>query len=149
MSEMSFDRCVLVPCSSERSWVVPQRCLGEILTIPSAEELPPAEVLWRGEEIPVVDFGRDDPLPWRDQLTGAGLIAIVLGQQRDQACQYFGVAVRGGALGVCQFAQNDIEDLPGVETEYASATFRVNGNIYQVPDLLALQRTISAGNAII
>ena len=145
MSDNALGCCVLLPCSSERSWAVPQRCLGEIVTVPSSKEQPPAEISWRGQVVPVIDFGSTDTLPWRDHRGGAGLIAVMLGQ-RDEACQYFGVAVRGGALGISELPEDDIEDLPDTESDFTTAAFRMNGNIYQVPDLLALQRAIATGD---
>lgn len=148
MSDNAFRCCVLLPCSSERSWVVPQRCLGEIVTVPSSDEQPPTEIDWRGQVVPVIDFGGNDTLPWRDHRGGAGLIAVMLGQ-RDEQCQYFGVAVRGGALGVSDLPENDIEDLPDTGLDFTTAAFRMNGNVYHVPDLLALQRAIGAGDAVI
>lgn len=145
MSEMLSGCCVLLPCSSERAWVVPQRCLGEIVTVPTNDDQPPVEICWRGVMVPVVDFGREDAVPWRG---GAGLVAVILGQ-RDEACQYFGVAVRGGSLAVSKLVDEAIEDLPEALLDYATAAFRMNGNIYQVPDLLALQRAIGAGEAVV
>jgi chemotaxis signal transduction protein len=147
MSTPSSGYCVLLPCGKGRSWAIPQRCLGEIVTVPAAGDLPPEEVSWRGESIRVVDFGRQDAEPWRDQRGDTGLIAIVLGQ-RDEACSYFGVAVRGGNLGVSSLADQEIEDLPEALLDYATAAFRMNGNIYQVPDLLALQRAIGRGECV-
>jgi chemotaxis signal transduction protein len=135
---------VLLPCSAERSWAIPQRCLGEIVTVPATGELPPDEISWRGESVPVFDFGRQGEVPWRDQRGDTGLVAVVLGQ-RDEACRYFGVAVRGGSLGVSSLLEEEIEDLPEALLDYASAAFRMNGNVYQVPDLLALQRAIGSG----
>lgn len=148
MSNNASGCCVLLPCSSERSWAVPQRCLGEIVTVPSTDEQPPTEISWRGQVVPVIDFGSKDTLPWRDHRGGAGLVAVVLGQ-RNEACQYFGVAVRGGDLGVSELPEEEIEDLPGAELDFSTAAFRMNDNVYQVPDLLALQRAIGAGDAII
>jgi hypothetical protein len=148
MSEMTFGHCVVVPCCSEQSWVVPQQCLGEIVTISAGEEQPPQEISWRGEVVPVVDFGSKDSLPWRDQRGGAGLVAVVLGQ-RGEACQYFGVAVRGAGLGVSHLMEDEMEDLPETVLDYATAAFRMNGVIYHVPDLLALQRAVGAGKVTI
>lgn len=148
MSDETLSNCVLLPCSSTRSWAVPQRCLGEIVTVPATEDVPPAEINWRGEVVPVIDFGSGDPAPWRDQRSGAGLVAVILGQ-RDEACRYFGVAVRGGALGVSKLSEEEIEDLPDGEFDYSRAAFRMHDIVYQVPDLLALQRAISAGGAVI
>jgi chemotaxis signal transduction protein len=148
MSDNAFGCYVLLPCSSERSWVVPQRCLGEIVTVASSEEQPPAEISWRGQLVPVIDLGSGDTLPWRDHRGGTGLVAVVLGQ-RDETCKYFGVAVRGGALGVSDLPEDDIEDLPDSESDFVTAAFRMDGKEYQVPDLLALQRAISAGDAVI
>lgn len=148
MSDKPVGCCVLLPCSSERWWAVPQRCLGEIVTVPSTEEWPPAEISWRGQTVPVVDFGSKDTQPWRDHRGGAGLVAIILGR-RDEACRYFGVAVRGGVLGVSSLCDDEIEDLPHSELDFSTAAFRMNDNIYQVPDLLALQRAIGDGRAVI
>lgn len=144
MSAVSASFCVLIPCSSGVSWAIPQRCLGEIVTVAAADELPPQDISWRGESIPVVDFGPEDVLPWRDPRSDTGLVAIVLGQ-RDEACSYFGVAVRGGELGVSALADEEIEDIAAALPDYAAAAFLMNGNVYQVPDLLALQRAIGAG----
>ena len=144
MSEALAGCCVLLPCSSERSWVVPQRCLGEIVTVPSDGDQPPNRIAWRGEMVPVVDFGPLDTLPWRDHRAGTGLVAVVLGL-REQGCRYFGVAVRGSTLGVSELADADMEDLPDGAQDYCTAVFRMNGTVYQVPDLLALQRAIGAG----
>jgi len=147
MSANSTGYCVLLPCSAGRSWAIPQRCLGEIVTVPAAGDLPPEMISWRGESVPVVDFGRQDTAPWRDQRGDTGLVAIVLGQ-RDQACSYFGVAVRGGNLGVSSLADAEVEDMPEALLDYATAAFRMNGNVYQVPDLLALQMALGAGERV-
>jgi chemotaxis signal transduction protein len=143
MTDSTAGYCVLLPCAADRCWVVPQRCLGEIVTVITAQELPPQHIEWRGECLPLVDFGRDDAQPWRDPRAGTGLVAIVLGQ-RDEAVRYFGVAVRGGDLSVARLAAQDIEDLPEPDNDYATAAFRMNGKTYQVPDLLALQRALGA-----
>lgn len=143
--------CVVLPCSAQRSWVLPQRCLGEIVTVVSGSDQPPQEISWRGEMVPVVDFGPQEVLPWRDQRGGSGLVAVVLGQ-RGEACQYFGVAVRGGDLGVSKLAEEeieDIEDIPEGLSDYTTAAFRMNGNVYYVPDLLALQRAIASGGKVV
>jgi chemotaxis signal transduction protein len=139
--------CVLLPCSSKRSWVLPQRCLGEIVTLVAADDRPPGEINWRGENVPVVDFGQRDAVPWRDQRSGTGLIAVVLGQ-RDETCRFFGVAVRGANLGICTLAAEEIEDIPDPLPPYTSACFRMNGSTYQVPDLIALQRAIGSGDKL-
>lgn len=148
MSKETTGQCVLLPCSAERAWVVPQRCLGEIVTISSAGELPPQEIHWRGEIVPVVDFGRQGVVPWRDPRGGSGLVAVVLGR-RDEVCRYFGVAVRGPDLGVCTLVDEEIEDIPDPAPDYATAVFRMHGNTYQVPDLLALQRALGSGERFV
>lgn len=144
MSESGSACCVILPCSSELLWVVPQRCLGEIVTVPTEVELPPDIIEWRGELVPVVDFGVQDSAPWRDPRGGTGLVVVILGQ-RDESCRFFAVAVRGSNLAVCKLAEEEIEDLPGLHSNYAAAAFRMNGNVYQVPDLLALQRALGSG----
>ena len=147
MGDEVLANCVVLPCSEERSWVVPQCCLGEIVTVPADSEIPPEDLCWRGEVIPVVDFGREGGLPWRDQRTGAGLVAVMLGQ-RDQACQYFAVALRGSGLAVSEMADDEVEDLAAPSLDYTIAAFRVQDNEYQVPDLLALQRALDNGDLV-
>lgn len=114
--------------------------------MPAAEDCPPQEVNWRGELIPVLDFGSEGDLPWRDPRAGSGLIAVVLGS-REESCQYLGMVVRGDGLGVASLGEAGIEDQPDAVQEYATAAFRMRGNVYQVPDILALQRAV-AGNGI-
>ena len=144
MSDALSRMCVLLPCSARRLWAVPQACLGEIVAVPAAQDQPPAEITWRGVVVPVVDFGEDGGPPWRDQRGGAGLVAVMLGQQ-DEPCRYWGVAVRGEGLGVSALTDNAIEDLPDAVLDYASAAFRLGNIVYQVPDLLAVQRAMVCG----
>lgn len=145
MSDKQSRSCVLLPCSAKRSWVIPQRCLGEIVTIPAQDNQPPDEINWRGETVPVLDFGRDGPIPWCDPRAVSGLVAVVLGQ-RGETSPYFGIAVRGEGLGVSPLPEGEIEDLPDEVLDYATAAFRMGGRVYQVPDILALQRAVGAGS---
>ncbi|MEM1155239.1 MAG: hypothetical protein AAGI44_13965 [Pseudomonadota bacterium] len=147
MTEDVSTSCVILPCSSDRYWAVPQNCLGEIVTVPIKSESPPSDICWRGELLPVVDFGANDNLPWRDHLIGAGLIAVILGRN-EGPCPYFAVALRGDALAITQLVEEDIEDLPHSEYEYATAAFRMKGKTYQVPDLWSLQQAIGAGDLV-
>jgi len=72
---------------------------------------------------------------------------VLLGQ-RDEACQYFGLAVRGVNLGVSKLEQEQIEDLDEPLSDYATAAFRMNEHTYQIPDLLALQRALASREAV-
>ena len=147
MNETLSGCCVMLPCAPEFSWVVPQGCLGEIVTVSAEADLPPTLINWRGELVPVFDFGGADAAPWRDQRGGAGLVAVVLGQ-RDEPCQYFGLAVRGVNLGVANLAQEQIEDLPEPLSDFATAAFRMNDSTYQIPDLLELQRALASRETV-
>ena len=142
MSDALSRMCVLLPCSARRSWAVPQCCVGEIVTVPAAADQPPAEISWRGERVPVVDFGEDGDPPWRDPRGEAGLIAIILGEPGH--C--WGVAVRGEGLGVSALTEDTVEDLPGAVLDYASAAFRLGDVVYQVPDLGAVQQAVVRGD---
>lgn len=144
MSEQAAYPCIVLPCSASRLWVLPQACLGEIVTVATTDELPPGEISWRGETVPVVDFGAGDDASWRDTLTGCGLIAILLGRDGEN-CRFWGVALRGAGLGVAMLGEGEIEDVPEAVQEYACAAFRLQEIIYQVPDLLAIQRAIGQG----
>lgn len=141
MSDQQSRWCVFIPCSSGQSWAVPQGCLAEIVTLQTEAEQPPTTIQWRGEVVPVMDMGGPGDPPWRDERTGTGLVAVVLGLE-GEGCDYWGIAVRGHGLGVRELADGDIEDLPEAVEEHACAAFRLEGVVYQVPDLPALQQAI-------
>lgn len=143
MSELSTSWCVLLPCSQDQVWAVPRNCLGEIVTVPANADQPPETIDWRGETVPVMDFGGQGDLPWRDVRGGTGLIAVLLGLAGEEY-SYWGVAVRGNGLGVSSMKECEMEDLPGEVLEHATAAFRMHGTVYQVPDLHALQQTLGA-----
>jgi len=144
MSTEALQTCILLPCSATRLWAVPQACLGEIVTLAAADERPPPLLSWRGESIPVVDFGGDGDPAWRDPRTGSGLIAVILGLE-GETCRYWGVALRGTGLGVARLGAAELEDLPDAVQEHALAAFRLRDTVYQVPDLLTIQRAIGEG----
>lgn len=150
MSEQAERMCVLLPCGPDRQWAVPQKCLGEIVTLPAHEDQVPEQVSWRGVEIPVMDFGADGELPWRDAGNSSGLIAVILGLQGGGS-DYWGVALRGPGLAVRRIDSADCRDLPAAVDEYALAAFELDGKVYQVPNLPALQgmasRPDTAANA--
>lgn len=139
--------CVLIPCSKTESWAVPQNCLAEIVTLHDTVEQPPEELDWRGMSVPVLDFGHEDGSHWREQLGGTGLIAIFLGLE-GQGCDYWGLAVRGEGLGVRRVAEQQVEDAPGAVQQHATGAFKLQGAVYQVPDLALLQQKIVTGLAV-
>jgi len=146
MSDDAMRSCVLIPCSTRESWAVPQVCLAEILTLQTAVESPPAEVEWRGCTVPVLDMGKDDEASWQEQ-RGAGLVAIFLGLQ-GEGCDYWGVAVRGEGLVVEIVSPEEVSDAPDEVLPHATAAFRLNDVLYQVPDLDGFQRKLSVGSEV-
>lgn len=138
MSDRAERMCVLLPCASNRRWVVPQNCLAEIMTLPTEEDRVPDQVSWRGVDVSVMDFGADGDVPWRDEHNGTGLVAIILGV-RGAGPEYWGVALRGDGLGVRHIDESECHDRPEAIQEHALAAFELDGQTYQVPDLPALQ----------
>lgn len=138
MSAKKQRMCVLLPCASNRRWAVPQSCLAEILTLPAQGEAAPACVQWRGLSIPVMDFGAQGKVPFRDAQNGTGLIAVILGV-RGSGCDYWGLALRGSGLTVRHIDESECQDKPEALQEYSLAAFELDGQTYQVPDLPALQ----------
>ena len=88
-------------------------------------------------------FGHDDGVPWRERVGGTGLVAVFLGLEGEN-CKYWGMAVRGTDLAVKQLLPDQVDDAPDEVVEHASAAFTLDGIIYQVPDLVALQRRVAA-----
>jgi hypothetical protein len=129
--------CVLLPCSAQESWAVPQKCLAEIVTLPADGTSPPTQLFWRGRDVPILDLGVDNAAPWRDSRASTGLIAVMLGL-KGGSWDYYGVALRGGGLTMKDLSREDIEDVPELVCEGSSSAFRMNGEIYQVPDMASL-----------
>jgi hypothetical protein len=137
--------CVLLPLGEELQWAVPQPCLAEILTLQPESGEPPVSVAWRGLDIPVLDPGSESAEPWLDSCTGAGLVAVMLGMS-GQGCDYWAVALRGNGLAAHRLSAEECEDQPDAVAENALAAFSLKGNVYQVPDLPAMQRQAAAIN---
>ncbi len=137
MAEDPKRLCVLLPLAGNLRWVVPQNCLAELVTVHAAQDTPPATIAWREQVVPVLDFGAEDSTPWCDAKSQTGLIAVFLGL-REQPLEYWGVALRGAGLGVRKL---DLES--GVEVaaegEFALAAVELEGQVYTLPDLPALQ----------
>mgnify|MGYP001819932595 CR=1 FL=1 len=146
MSEESATRCVLIPCSGQERWAVPQNCLAEIVTINADSDTPPAEVCWRNVTVPVLDFGSDGEVPWCEERGGTGLIAIFLGLAGED-CEYWGVALRGNGLAVASLSAGEVVDAPTRKCGHASAAFEYQGALYQVPDLDGLQKRLASSPA--
>lgn len=135
--------CVLVPCSSTETWAVPQNCLAEIVTLHTDAQLPPQTLCWRDRTVPVLDFGGDDGSLWQQPTRDAGLVAVFLGL-KGEGCEYWGVAIRGTGLRVVGLVPERVEDAPEEAREHATAAFRFDNVLYQVPDLDSFQKKIAA-----
>lgn len=133
---------ILLSCSSDQAWAIPQSCLAEIVTVPEAGEQPPEAIDWRGGSVPVLDLGVGREQSWRDPRSGSGLIAVMLGvDQASPGC--WGIALRNAGLGISELAAEDLEEMPEALLENARAAFRLDDVIYQVPDLPAWQKAIN------
>jgi hypothetical protein len=148
MSNPDARMCVLLPCGGDLRWAVPQSCLAEILTIASDDPGPPQSVVWRELEVPVVDIGADSGTPWRNPRSGTGLVVIVLGVN-DEGSDYWGLALRGDGLSVRDVQEADCKDLPESLVEHSLAAFSLDGIVYQIPDLPAMQRLSVADDTAI
>ena len=140
--------CVLLACAGGDHWALPQNCLAEILTLAAVEAQPPQEASWRGRMIPVIVAGGEQARAddWRDEHSGTGLVAVIPGL-RGMGCEYWAVAILGDGLRLCAIGESGFADAPEAATDYATAAFRLDGVVYQVPDLKRLQSGISAGLA--
>lgn len=145
MSDLPDRMCVLLPCSGELRWAVPQACLAEILTVSADGGEPPELVTWRGVDIPVLDLGSDGATPWQNIRSSTGLIAIVVGV-RGVGVDFWGLALRGEDLSVRRVVEGDCEDIPEAVLDSSLAAFSLDGVVYQVPDLVAWQQ--AAGSAV-
>jgi len=129
--------CVLLPCSKNETWAVPQNCLAEIVTLPAESEEPPPHFNWRGEEVLILDLDDSQESPWRDVREGTGLVAVMLGLT-GCTWKYCGVALRGGGLRMKDLAGELIEDTPDLALETSMSAFRMDSEVIQVPNLQEL-----------
>ncbi len=136
--------CVLLPCSKEETWAVPQKCLAEIVTLHADAAEPPEQFTWRGQEVPVLDLDSGGATPWRDIREATGLIAVMLGLEGG-SWQYFGIALRGEGLGMKDLAREDIEEAADSMIEGSISAFKMGGKIYQVPKLHDIYTRVGQG----
>ncbi|MFV8818194.1 hypothetical protein [Haliea sp. E17] len=129
--------CVLLPVATGMRWAVPQNCLAELVTVPAADNRVPALVEWRGQSVPVLDLASAGAAEWRDPKSQTGLVAVFLGL-RERSPDYWAVALRGEGLGVRRIDFADCVETDN-GSEFALATFELDGELYGVPDLPALQ----------
>ncbi len=146
MNDRDERMCVLLPLGAELQWAVPQSCLAEILTLQPEGDEPPASVGWRGRDVPVLDPGSANAEPWRDRRTGTALIAVMLGVT-GKGCDYWAVALRGEGVAAHRLLADECEDRPDAVAENALAAFALNGSVYQVPDLPAIQQQAASVSA--
>lgn len=133
--------CALLPCSHEQRWAVPQRCLGEVVSIPNADTNPPEYIEWRSQTVPVLDLDPENGPRWKNERTGIGIVAVILGLP-GEGPSYWGLALRGEKLGIEDLARADITDAPDQVAKNASAAFMLDEILYQVPDLPRWQQQI-------
>ena len=147
MSDNAKHWCVLLPCSSTETWAVPQNCLAEIVTLYTDTQSPPKEVLWRDTTVPVLDLGADDGSLWQQPTRDAGLVAIFLGL-KGEGCEYWGVAIRGEGLRAVGLLPEAVEDAPDDIQGHATAAFRFDNVLCQVPDLDSFQKKIATSQMV-
>jgi len=129
--------CVLLPCSAHERWAVPQNCLAEIVTLPTAGEEPPESFTWRGQDVSILNLDESRETPWRDARTGTGLVAVMLGL-KGGSWEYCAVALRGDGLGMKDLAGESLEDASDLALDGSVSAFSMGGEIYQVPRLQEL-----------
>lgn len=137
MNETASRWCVLLPCSKEEKWAVPQNCLAEIVTLATEANDPPEQFQWRGQSVPILDLDEAHESPWADERAGTGLVAVMLGL-KGGAWEYCGVALRGQGLAMKDLAKESIEDTPDLALECSNSAFRMGGEVYQIPKLQEL-----------
>ncbi len=142
MSTEQSQWCVFLPCASDQVWAVPQNCLAEIVSVADAGQTPPSEISWRGQQVPVLDLESDSAAPWVERSGETGLLAVILGL-KDEGCDYWAVALRGEGLGMKDVLTEELQDCPDEALPRSVGAFRMGGSLYQVPDLLELQRGVS------
>ncbi len=141
MSEMRVRRCLFLPCSAGEIWALPTNCLAEIVTLYNVDPLPPEWIKWRGQQVPVLDLDSSQSVRWRDQRSGSGMVAVLLGIA-GLGCNYLGVALRGPGLGLHDVPEDEVDDCPDEALARSVGAFRWRDTLYQIPDLPALLKEV-------
>lgn len=118
------------------------------MTVLEPAEGPPVSIQWRGQSVPVLDYGRHGVADWKDPRVGTGLIAVMLGLEgSDYPC--WGLALRNPqALTVACLEEDDIEDARESDESSTCTTFSYRGGAYEVPDLENIQRAMARGDLL-
>ena len=139
MSAEQARMCVLLPVADRLLWAVPQGAMVEVMTVVSDSPAPPARLSWRGADIPVLDIGAGGKAPWQMPRKGTGLVAVFHGLGEGPGAGCWGLAIRGEGLGFRDIVEADCEDRPEELRQNCLAAFAMDNDIFQVPDLPALQ----------
>ncbi len=142
MSQENARWCVLMSCSENENWALPQNALGEIVTLPSETDQPPMQIRCRGRQLPIRGLARAATQPWLDSRSGAGIMAVILGLGGEPGGAW-AVALRGGLLTVQALDDEDLEDTPQALCENSTAAFRYRDRLFQVPDLQHWQQSLA------
>ncbi|MEQ9464835.1 MAG: hypothetical protein RJQ10_14320 [Haliea sp.] len=132
--------CVLLPCSSGATWVVPLNSIAEVLV---AGEVDSGRLRWRDCELPVY------PPPEPGAGRGVGIYAVMRGL-RDLAGGPWAVSLRNTGLVHRGLTEADCsEPAPGYDNGAADtlAAFGLAGSGCVVPDLGALQEALASAPA--
>lgn len=135
--------CVFLPFGSGETWAVSQNAVAEISTVPAASPEPPGELIWRGRTVPVFDPGVSTQTPWCDQYGRTGLVAVLLGPEGADL-QYWGVALRGEGLAIRDMHREVVEDARDEAHTDAITAFRLNQQLFQIPDLAMMQHKLQS-----
>ena len=141
MTEKAARWCVFLPCSTTEVWAVPQNCVAEIVTLQDVSDIPPEQITWREQEVPVLDLGDSGDTPWRTAVAGKGLVAVILGL-KGLGNDYWAVALRGEGLAVKDISAERVQDLPDRTLDRSTSAFELQDVVYQVPDLRELQKRV-------
>ena len=133
----SNSQCVVLPCTANDLWAVPENSLAEIVALSADSESPPAVLEWRGHSIPVLDLCASDA-HWGSRHGGTGLIAVLHGLDPSSPA-FWGVCLREHGLRVEKLTDTP-EDAAEEAAENALSAFRHIGALFQVRDLVALHQ---------
>ncbi len=129
-------RCVLLPCSSGETWLVPLNSIAEVLV---AGEARSGYLSWRGCQLPVY------PPPQPGAAATAGAYAVIRGL-RELAGGHWAVSLQARTLAYRLLTEADLtEAVPGDDEAATSlAVLELMGERCVVPDLGALQLALAA-----
>lgn len=134
---VAAEACVLLTCSADEAWAVPETVLATIFHCTDLSSVPQ----WAGQGLPLLDRAKAEPPGFSGPAAGE-LVAVFRGGP-DGTLPFWGLRLRRPGAHWVVIAADEVTERPDAALPDAIAAFEYRGRLCQVPDLAALEASLA------